>query len=220
MNLTVRVEALERQLKHARYLCFVLVMLVVLVVCSGQAFEGRDIEARSLSLRDESGRIRVLMTAPQEAGAHRALTLFDEKGEAWLTAGLSVSGEAQLNLGASDGASLKLSHGKQKRIVLAADVETTSAALYNREGKPRVRLDEALDIGSLSIFDRKGNSRVTLGTATTGEPLLALSDSDTVRVALGRAEILNDGGAIGLVTVPYGLTFLDERRAIIATLPR
>ena len=42
----------------------------------------------------------------------------------------------------------------------------------------------------------------------------------TVRVALGRAEIIDDSGAMGLATTPYGLTFLDEQRAIIAKLPK
>ncbi len=213
MTIEERLENVERELKQVkrrgRFLIGAVVMLAagLAFVAGLKAAAARavapEIHARSISLEDENGTVRVSLKGDAEMPG------------LWL---LDAKGEPRASLSADEyGPRLSLASGKDRpNVVLAANDTTAGLSLWDaqeetlaalsvnkngpglsltyKSGQPGVWLYSGETGPGLNLNDPSGLPRAGVSVNKLGPALVLKDDKGTPRLRLGRAEIRTQDG--------------------------
>jgi hypothetical protein len=170
MTLEQRLERLERESRWIKRIGMMAaaVAAAVFLVGQGKDRELPDLEVRSLTVKDEAGRVRLKMST--SADGTPQLRLDDHAGNARATLAVAANGSPQLVLADVSG---------RTRVALRMDENGAgSLRFYSSAGKRLAYLDTQQDEPCLVFFDSTGRCRAQLGLSRTHRPYLEFWDED------------------------------------------
>ena len=169
-DLASRLARLERANLRWRRLATVAFLGLTLVLLTGQV-QSRPgpIETEQLTIRDPSGRVRVLIK-PLEDGA-TVLTFRDELERDRLAIGVLNNGTPVL--------SFYDEHRRRRLAVGAFSSDTSGLHLYGRDGTPRGALAvRSNDLAALEFIGKDGSARAWVTLDDSNPPRLSVFDAE------------------------------------------
>lgn len=195
LDVTKRIERLEKQNRMLKQTFLVLATLAACAILMGQAPPSRTIEANEFLLKDASGKVRARLTLA--IGGGPSLSLLDEAER--VRAVLAINNGIP-KIGLLDG-------NGESRVNLFADAGVSGLTVKDQTGRSRAQL--AIDDGEpfVRLYDAKEKPGAVL-RVTPEASMLQLLDSGRVRAGLAVAEDIS------------GLMLYDRNGKLIFSAPR